>query len=240
MTIDEMHYDFMIKADKVASSQKKNFNAAEIDWFLNDAQEVFVNKIMNKGFEYSQTRIDELSSIHIKFPLQPPLILDFKDVTENIQIYEAVLDNLLFAYMYFVKANVYLKPNDLCENRSYLKIVQNDDFEEILKSPFLLDENTVLGNFGKSSTNHSSLYLYSKFPIKENKLYIEYIKTPVQMNLGNYVYLDGITKTKTNCELPSSTHREIVDLAVAIAYNTLDNNSYTLKKDKLTYTESFQ
>jgi hypothetical protein len=31
MTVKEMHYDFLIKSDKVASAQIKNFSTAEID-----------------------------------------------------------------------------------------------------------------------------------------------------------------------------------------------------------------
>jgi hypothetical protein len=31
MSVQEMHYDFMLKIDKVSSFQNRNFNSAEID-----------------------------------------------------------------------------------------------------------------------------------------------------------------------------------------------------------------
>lgn len=38
MTAPEMHYDFDIKFDRVASEAKPSFLPEEKDWFLNEAQ----------------------------------------------------------------------------------------------------------------------------------------------------------------------------------------------------------
>ena len=76
-----MHYDFLLKIDKVATAQKKNFNVAEIDWFLNEGQNVikkqrlFGNNPKQLGFEEDQKRISDLSNLHIKYPAQLPITL---------------------------------------------------------------------------------------------------------------------------------------------------------------------
>jgi hypothetical protein len=151
----------------------------------------------------------------------------------SIKVYELALNNLTFSYFTFVKGNVELTANN-CINRATIKIIQSDDFEQIVNSTFLLNDELVVGNFGRSSsTNNSSLYIYSLYSITNNKAYVEYIKRPNQINFGGYTYLDGNETILSNCELPTHTHREIVDIAVFIAYSNLQSEQYMLKKDKL-------
>lgn len=243
MTIAEMHYDFKIKIDKVSSFQNRHFNAAEIDWFLNEAQEVFIkeringNNLYKTGFEETQKRIDDLSSIHVKYPAQAFIIMNNHGQNDGVYIYECPLSSTSFPYMYFTKGNVKLTL-PTCVGRAILKVIQNDDLEQALINPFELTDERVLANFGKSSaTTGASIYIYSKYPVVESKVYIEYIKRPNLMNLGNYVYIDDTTKPVTNCELPEHTHREIVDIAVMIVSGIIESNSYNIKKDKLLMQE---
>ena len=67
MTVIELHYDFDFKIDKVATLAKEDFNKAEKDWLLNEAQSLLVRKYYRgtnssgEGFEMTQKRIDDLS-----------------------------------------------------------------------------------------------------------------------------------------------------------------------------------
>ena len=64
MNISEMHYDFKKKLNKVDSEQNRNLLVPEIDWALNEAQELFIKWISEPrqrsylGFEKSQRRIE--------------------------------------------------------------------------------------------------------------------------------------------------------------------------------------
>ena len=66
MTIKEMHYDFKKKLNKVDSQQYRNLLIPEIDWALNEAQNVFVDIVSEPrlkthlGFEKSQKNIQTL------------------------------------------------------------------------------------------------------------------------------------------------------------------------------------
>ena len=42
MDVKSMHYDFKLKMDRVDTLSNPDFNIAEIDWLLNEAQLVFV------------------------------------------------------------------------------------------------------------------------------------------------------------------------------------------------------
>lgn len=243
MTVAEMHYDFKLKMDKVSSFQNRAFNSAEIDWLLNEAQELFVkqrlngNNIYKAGFEEIQKRIDDLSSIHIKYPVQPAITLVNHGNLDGVYIYECKLSLTSNPYMYFSKASVKLVLLN-CVTKAIVKLIQNDDLEQALINPFELTEERVLANFGKTSNaSGTSIYIYSKYEIVEEKIYLEYIKRPNQINLGNYTYLDDTTKPVTNCELSEQTHREIVDIAVMIVSGIIESSSYNIKKEKLSINE---
>ncbi len=76
MNINEMHYDFKVKADKVDSLKTRNFLPAEIDWILNTATQEFVDNKYG-DFETTQDLIDQLSTLVIKSPTinQPGVIV---------------------------------------------------------------------------------------------------------------------------------------------------------------------
>ena len=44
MTVQEMHYDFKFKLNKIDSSDYSNFKIPEIDWLLNESMEVFLKQ----------------------------------------------------------------------------------------------------------------------------------------------------------------------------------------------------
>ena len=59
LNVQEMHYDFKIKFNKLDSNDYRDFQVPEIDWLLNEAQEIFlkqrygINNTTQKGFEGS-------------------------------------------------------------------------------------------------------------------------------------------------------------------------------------------
>src|SRR3990167_1925716 len=136
MDIKSMHYDFKLKMDRMDTLSNPDFNIAEIDWLLNEAQLVFLkqrfgpNNTKHQGFEVTQKRIDDLSTLHIKFPEQPgvSLLLDSG-------IYEATLSSLKYSMIFFNRADVEVILED-CTKKVPIKFVQSDDLAECLKDPF--------------------------------------------------------------------------------------------------------
>lgn len=229
MDIISMHYDFNLKFDKVNSQHRQNFNRAEIDWLLNESISVVVKQrygLSNNyrtGFEGIQKRIDDLSSIHIKYPTQPYVAL-VRHESENI--YELPLSSLSYDYWLFTRGVV--KVVDESCNAIYeasIAITQNDDLNFRKNDPFN-DSNyeEVLANFG-SSENGSSIYFYPG-NLTLSEAYIEYLRKPARVNYGNYVYIDGVTYPQTDCDLPEFIHNEIVDTAVNIAAGIIENPNY--------------
>ena len=82
-----------------------------------------------------------------------------------------------------------------------------------------------------TSIGKESIYIYTLYPIKENKVYIEYIRQPNKINYGGYTYLDNTISVLSQCELSERLQYKLVNYAVAIAFGSFNDEAYQLKKD---------
>ena len=222
-----MHYDFKMKSNKLDSQQYKNLLIPEIDWLLNEAQELFVKMILNPsvqrdlGFELNQRSIDDIR----------PLVVhaDCTTVVDNVGV-------LPTDYYRYVRSSV-KATKGTCENVSVtVYIRQHDDTFELSsfdKSNF--EWRVVNGIFFDGG-----IKFYDDGTFTINSFCLDYIKTlryihnAANFRGGSYNSLDGTLLTGTvDCELPNHTHREIVDIAVALASNDLQNPDYQNKLQKL-------
>jgi len=104
-TIEEMHYDFRLKCDRVDSLTNQDFNPAEIDWLLNEGQEIVlktkysINNPYRAGFEATQKRFDDLS----------PLVIKNEEVIPVDQdgVFEVPLSTLAYPYLFLIRAQAY-------------------------------------------------------------------------------------------------------------------------------------
>lgn len=226
MTIQDMHYDFKKKLDKIDSQQNKNLLIPEIDWVLNEAQEMFVKivafpkKYEYLGFEIGQRTIDDIKTL-----VEPKYCIT---VVDNIA-------TLPQDYWFYINGEVLMSKGNCIDVKGNLFIRQhNDNFED---SPFdnsSFDWRTVNGVFDKNG-----IKLFSNdFTI--TKLCIDYLKKPSyihnagEFSTGQYTLPSGQTLSGfQNCELPEHTHREIVDIAVLITSGELQLPDYQIKYNKL-------
>lgn len=236
MTIAEAHYQFKLNMDRIDSLSKQDFNIAEIDWLLNEAQLIFIKQRSGQsnktrqGFEASQKRIDDLSTLVIKYPIQVGIA-----PTLDNGVYELDLSNLSYKYLQLVSASAEIKLSEDCFKKVPLRFIQHDDYLTAIRDPF---NNASLEfipfNYGRSSNGGStSLYIY---PGEYNitLVFPEYIKYPAQVSLGNYPYIDGNIYPVTDLELPDHTHQEVVDIACQIASLNIENPEYLqLKQGKV-------
>lgn len=236
-----MHFDFDLKIDKMASLSKADFTVAEKDWLLNEAQNVLVktrysgNNSSTTAFESTQKRIDDLSALSIKYPDQ----LELTPTLLSGNIYELNLASLEHPYWFFTRGQVWVNLPNSCTKLAVMKLIQQDDLNYILEDPFnSSNPSEIIFNFGRASVptgtyTKSSIYLYPGTYTLGN-VRLEYIRQPLRMNYGGYVYIDGITYSQQNCELPDHTHSELVDLAVQIAAGIIESPEYVqVKTQKL-------
>ena len=125
-----------------------------------------------------------------------------------------------------------------------MKLVQHDDLNTILEDPFNeSDISEIIFNFGRASDadiatySRSSIYLYPGI-YDLGSIRIEYIKQPQKIRFGGYIYIDNITYSTQQCELPEHLHGELVDTAVQIASGIIESPEYVqLKTQKVFVNE---
>lgn len=241
MTVAELHYAFKLGMDRVDTMSSTDFNPAEIDWLLNEAQLIFVNNRINpttkkpRGFEGDQKRIDDLATLVIKYPIQPAITPTLLDTG----VYEVDLNDLEYDYLHLISLYADIDLGNDCIKSIPLKFIQHDDYRDSLRDPFNSPSLEFIPyNFGRSSSNlgFPSIFIYTGVFVSAtlDNVYVEYIKKPSKISLGNYKYIDGVTYTPATSELPDSVHSQLVDLACLIAANAIESPEYIqLKTSKV-------
>jgi hypothetical protein len=236
MTVQEMHYDFKMKLNKIDSEQYRNLRVPEIDWLLNEAQEFFIKSVAFPrvpnylGFETSQRTIDDIRTIVVE---NKQLEKDLINSEDRQKVFVLPTD-----YMFYISAKVTVSKAQCGLKEVRLLIKQHDDkFEE---SPF--DNSSFEWGDINATFDSKGLRVYSDGTFDVENVKLNYIKEPVYIHNasdfkpeGQYKSLKtGLNLTgRQNCELPNQTHREIVDIAVMLASSNLDMQNIQIKQGKL-------
>lgn len=224
-----MHYDFKTKLNKIDSQQYRNLRIPEIDWKINEAQELFVKIIAEPrlknhlGFETSQRSIDDIRTIVVRDYCSP--------IIEGLAV---LPDN----YWHFISGNTIMDKDNCIGFKSTVKVRQHDD--EFENSPF--DNSSFEWREVNAVFYEKGIKLFDDGTFTNKQLCINYIKklnyvhNAEQFSGGTYNLPSGVNLTgSVSCQLPEGTHREIVDLAVALASNNLQNPDYQNKLQKLNF-----
>jgi hypothetical protein len=231
MTIKDMHYDFKKKFNKVDSQKNRNLLVPEIDWFLNEAEEIFIKIVAfpkfrtRLGFEVSQRTIDDIYSI----------VVESSPITVAANIIALPPD-----YRYFARCRVLMTKGACVDAEGVLFIREHRDlFEESSFYKGSFEWREVNGIYQEAGIR---TFTDGTFTITEAILtYIrktEYMHNAADFPGGTYTLPSGIVLTATSdCELPEQTHREIVDIAVALAAGEIQTSDYQIKMNKLSLNQ---
>lgn len=234
-----MHYDFKVKLNKLDSQRNRNLQVPEIDWKLNEAQDLYINLVaqpwreMPQGFERNQRAIDAVRTLVKSQEYEG-------ECTQLRQVVTQTGKTLYYAdypvdYLYYIDS-ILTANQGACKNRSLSIIIRqhDDDYDNSYNS----------SSFTWKEVNALFQEKGIKIDVKDFEplfFCLTYIRKPVRMSLAaafrqglGYNYLDGsAAPAQQDCELPEATHREIVDLAVAIASGDLEMPSYNIKQSKV-------
>ena len=249
MDVGEMHYEFKLKLNKVDSLDYSNFLAPEIDWYLNEAQEVFIKQRYGKtnvkraGFETTQKRTDDLRNLVVK-----DLILASSPTSSDPSVYESVLPH---DYMFSIR-NIANGMKGICEGKLNCVQTQHDDLNDTLKNPFYApsfewrEVPLVFGTSGGGASDANKIFVYSDGSFSITSVNMDYLRQPARIAYpsgiagGQYMLPDSagtVISTDQNCELAEHTHKEIVDLAVQIVAGDIDHPGIQSKMLKTSINE---
>lgn len=231
MTINDMHYDFRKKLNKVTNNNFRNLTVPEIDWTLNEAQELFIKLVANPklkhplGFESSQRTISDIRT----------LVVEEKTITIVNNIATIPTD-----YFEYVSSYCKMTRGECTANSNKLFIRRHgDDFQSSIFDRSSFDWRTVNAVF-----NDKGLKIFTD-GFTATELYMTYIRKPKYIHnakaskSNTYKLPSGeILEGTQDCELPDTTHREIVDIAVMIISGELQLPDFAVKQNKVTLNQN--
>lgn len=238
MNIREMHYDFKQKLNKIDSQQYRNLQVPEIDWKLNEATEMFVKNIAEPrapnglGFEVNQRAIEDIRTLVVnQTDSSCTLATKYED--------NSYIATLPEDYWFHVSSEVNAKKGK-CKEILSTNIRQHDDRFKI--SPF--DKSSFEWREINILFFEDKIRLFTDGTFEVLSICINYIKKPIKIHnaqdfvggtykdLGTGLMLTGFQDS----DLPTHTHREIVDLAVLVATGELQLPDYQIKHGKIKLT----
>jgi hypothetical protein len=245
MTIAEMHYDLKQKLNKIDSQQSVNLRIPEIDWKLNEAQEIFVKAIAEPrmygsilaslGFETTQRTIEDIRTIVVNQDAVDECL-----AVEEITGTSSYLAELPEDYWFYVSSNVYGRKNDCTNVLLHPMVIQHDD----RAGDSMFDKPSFEWRECNIRFFKDGIRIFTDGTFAIENMCLNYIKKPVFMHNADataaktYTDLQGTPLTETkDCELPETCHREIVDIAVAIITGDLQLPDLQTKLNKLKFNQ---
>lgn len=213
MIIEEMHFEFRRKANKVASEQNKTASDLEVDNMLNEARLELIEMLYSGenvkqyklGFEVTQQRIDLLESIHTQDRKDP-------DLSNNRYVTYDLPDNYLHL------------------TRAYAEVEGCPGITIGMSPEQTGDMNVVLTDYHRQPSLHWRRFPYQ---IAEGKIrawhngdftpgtvHLEYLRMPDRMALGTYSSPptpdepNGHPIPRRNSEMSELIDKLTVDIAV--------------------------
>lgn len=239
MTVAQMHTEFKIGLDKVDSLAAPNFLVTEIDIFLNNAQEQFIEQragktnIKREGLEETQKRIDDLKNIIENYETTT-----FVNTTSNKP--NGVFVDLPSNYRRAIEEEVSISytdcNGDATTGRPNVTPTTHDRYNTVVKKdPFNKPNKSQVYRlaFSRQAGNETFELITSPSETITN-YYLRYLKDPVSITYGTQ-YVPPVADV--DCELSNHTHREIIALAVKNALEDIQSPRYQTSKIELNEIE---
>lgn len=199
--------------DKFDSLNYPDFEIDQIEFLLNQAQDVFVKQrygstnVKRESFEQTQKRTEDLKNIVVN-----QIITPLANASDNINTYSRFV-TLPTDHWFIIQELTdisYLNCNNqTITDRVFTEAIQHNDYSKIINNPFAQpNENKVLRLM---ENGRVELIPASNVTITNYRL--RYIKKPIRISVTNSV----------DCELSEHTHQEIVNIAVDIALEGIES-----------------
>jgi hypothetical protein len=236
MTISQAHLEFKIGLDKTDSLNSANFLTEEIDLYLSNAQEQFIENrayglnFQNKHLEETQKRVKDLQSITTNAN-----ITAFTNNTDNKT--DGFFIVLPFDYRHALQEDIDVSYLD-CNNKKQTKNIQiiplqHDKYNKMVVNPFArpsLDKVYRLP-FGRfNNQEHFELILASgQTPVT---YHLRYLKNPRKIDKAQILSPLGLPGTSP-LDMTDEACREIVRLAVRNALGDIESTRLQESVEKI-------
>lgn len=235
MTAGLMHEKFKRGLDKADSLNTPNFLAEEIDGFLNDAQEKFIEQRAygtnpkRTGLEEDQKRRDDLREITKNYTNSSTLSSTVNSKPNGVFV------DLPEDYRHAMQEEVsisFTDCNDLpATDRIPATAVTHDRYNKIIDDPF---NKPYVGEALRLDYEGDVYELITDGTYSITNYHLRYLKEPQAIRFGTAY---EVVTTDVDSELAAHTHREVTDIAVKDALEDIESKRYATSKQELVTVE---
>ena len=225
--VDSLLYKIDQKLNKLSTNAHQQIPLEDKILALNEAQIKLIkqkvdgqNTVSGLGLDAFKKRYEDLQK----------LVVNYKDlslVLKNAQVnqWSANLDLLDPKYMFYIDAYV-IATKGLCVDRKIWinkDLSKHGDLSLLLNNDHYKPSFEYQETFNSLSSNEMSIYTDGTFT--PNKLWVSYMRYPVEIDKFGYVKLNGTLSTTVNCELELYLEDELLDLTVQSLAMYIENQS---------------
>jgi len=221
-----MHIQFKLGVDKADSLNSANFNPEEIDVYLSDAQEQFIeqraygNNFKRETVEETQKRVKDLQSITKNAEIVP--LASTPDNKPNGVFVELPTD-----YRHALNEEVLISYTN-CHNQTVTERVPvvaltHDKYNKTVNNPFSKPSLNKIYRlpFGRfNSKEHFELVSVQGLSI--TKYYLRYLKNPTKIDLAQRLNPAGLPGAAQG-DLADEVYREVIRIAVRNALGDIES-----------------
>jgi hypothetical protein len=237
--VKELLYDIDLKLNKIGSNEHQGIELENKIIALRDAEINVVktkfteNNVYKSGLDSFQKRYNDLETIIEK---NQSIILT--EDTSPLKSWSADLTLLNPKYMLGIPGSEYILANKGDCKNNILVVHQkiHGNINTLLKNSNISPSFEYQETIGVISDHTWQVFTDGTFT--PTRLYLWYIKYPVQVDFEGYTHFDGTPSTIVNSELPYYLKEEITDVAVkALALSTENQNAVTASQLKINTNE---
>lgn len=241
-----MHLQFKVGVDKTDSQNSANFTPAEIDIYLSDAQEQFIeqraygNNTKRESAEETQQRVKNLQSIVYNATITP--LAPSSDNKPN-----GVFVTLPSDYRHALEEEVlvsYVDCNNVIQQqRVPVVALQHDKYARAVTNPFSRPNVNKVYRLPYGRFNNAEHFEIISSPgYSIVNYYLRYLKNPAKINLAARIIPPavtpyGLSQGTDQGELVDEAYREIIRMAVRNALGDIESPRTQESMQRLTEIE---
>jgi hypothetical protein len=228
--VDSLLYKIDQKLNKLSTNAHQQIPLEDKILALNEAQIKLIkqkvdgqNTVSGLGLDAFKKRYEDLQK----------LVVNYKDIPltlKNAQVNQwsanlTLLNTTEQKYMFYIDAYV-IATKGLCVDR---KIWINKDLSKHGDLSLLLNNDHYKPSFEYQETFNSlssnEISIYTDGTFTPSKVWVSFMRYPVEIDKYGYIKLDGKESTNVNCELELYLEDELLDLTVQSLAMYIENQS---------------
>jgi hypothetical protein len=225
--VDSLLYKIDQKLNKLSTNVHQQIPLEDKILALNEAQIKLIKQKVDGQSTVSGLGLDAFKK---RYEDLQRLVVNYKDLSltlKNAKLnqYAADLSLLTPKYMFYVDSYV-IATKGLCIDRQIWinkDLSKHGDLSLLLNNDHYKPSFEYQETFNSLSSNEMSIYTDGTFT--PSKLWVSYMRYPVEIDKVGYVRFDGTPSTNVNCELELYLEDELLDLTVQNLAMYIENQS---------------